>query len=230
MSGNAIGPERHRLFAAAPALVYETYGPPASVLRLQTPELPPVGPRQALVEFLAVRTQPCCRLFMRWSDTKLTSFHESRQPEHRRTHASPQAPINPSDINTIEGKYPIKPPLPAVPGNEGVGVVREIGSEVLRCSLLSLLLCRTCKFLSLWQLVTPVKCTADGQGLIRLRVCILLRRLPIWQSMTRWSHWTRASAHGAAPPWWRPPRCTPSHAACQCRPRQRWSSSAPPKP
>ena len=41
-----------------------------------------------------------------------------------------QAPINPSDINTIEGKYPIKPPLPAVPGNEGVGVVREIGSEV----------------------------------------------------------------------------------------------------
>ncbi len=44
-----------------------------------------------------------------------------------------QAPINPSDINTIEGKYPIKPPLPAVPGNEGVGVVREVGSEVMRC-------------------------------------------------------------------------------------------------
>lgn len=40
------------------------------------------------------------------------------------------APINPSDINTIEGKYPLKPPLPAVPGNEGVGVVLEVGSDV----------------------------------------------------------------------------------------------------
>lgn len=42
----------------------------------------------------------------------------------------PQAPINPSDINQIEGKYPIKPALPAVAGNEGVGVVRGVGSQV----------------------------------------------------------------------------------------------------
>jgi len=40
------------------------------------------------------------------------------------------APINPADLNTIEGKYPIKPPLPAVPGVEGVGVVAEVGPEV----------------------------------------------------------------------------------------------------
>jgi len=40
------------------------------------------------------------------------------------------APINPSDINMIEGVYKILPPVPAVPGNEGVGVVIETGSEV----------------------------------------------------------------------------------------------------
>ena len=40
------------------------------------------------------------------------------------------APINPADINVIEGKYPIRPALPGVPGVEGVGVVEEVGAEV----------------------------------------------------------------------------------------------------
>jgi len=40
------------------------------------------------------------------------------------------APINPADLNVIEGKYPIRPALPGVPGVEGVGVVEEAGSEV----------------------------------------------------------------------------------------------------
>lgn len=39
------------------------------------------------------------------------------------------SPVNPADINTIQGTYPIKPKqFPAVPGNEGVGVV--VHSEV----------------------------------------------------------------------------------------------------
>lgn len=33
------------------------------------------------------------------------------------------APINPADLNTIEGNYGVKPPLPATPGIEGCGVV-----------------------------------------------------------------------------------------------------------
>lgn len=33
------------------------------------------------------------------------------------------APINPSDINRIEGTYPMRPTVPAVGGTEGVGVV-----------------------------------------------------------------------------------------------------------
>ncbi|KAL3530660.1 hypothetical protein ACH5RR_009982 [Cinchona calisaya] len=40
------------------------------------------------------------------------------------------APINPSDINRIEGVYPVRPPVPAVGGYEGVGEVYAIGSEV----------------------------------------------------------------------------------------------------
>lgn len=44
--------------------------------------------------------------------------------------STPQAPINPSDINTIQGKYPLKPPLPAVPGHEGVAEVVALGSQV----------------------------------------------------------------------------------------------------
>ena len=40
------------------------------------------------------------------------------------------APINPADLNAIEGKYPIRPELPATPGMEGAGVVVEIGDGV----------------------------------------------------------------------------------------------------
>jgi mitochondrial enoyl-[acyl-carrier protein] reductase / trans-2-enoyl-CoA reductase len=40
------------------------------------------------------------------------------------------APINPADLNSIEGKYPIKAPLPATPGMEGAGVVVEVGTAV----------------------------------------------------------------------------------------------------
>ncbi|XP_040193212.1 enoyl-[acyl-carrier-protein] reductase, mitochondrial isoform X1 [Rana temporaria] len=40
------------------------------------------------------------------------------------------APINPSDINMIQGTYALLPQLPAVGGNEGVGVVAEVGHHV----------------------------------------------------------------------------------------------------
>ena len=40
------------------------------------------------------------------------------------------APINPADLNQIEGKYPIRPELPATPGFEGAGVVVNLGANV----------------------------------------------------------------------------------------------------
>ncbi|XP_011494968.1 PREDICTED: probable trans-2-enoyl-CoA reductase, mitochondrial [Ceratosolen solmsi marchali] len=40
------------------------------------------------------------------------------------------APVNPADINTIQGKYPSRSPLPAVPGNEAIGEIVAIGSNI----------------------------------------------------------------------------------------------------
>uniref|UniRef100_A0A6B2EKK3 Enoyl-[acyl-carrier-protein] reductase, mitochondrial n=1 Tax=Phlebotomus kandelakii TaxID=1109342 RepID=A0A6B2EKK3_9DIPT len=40
------------------------------------------------------------------------------------------SPINPADINTIQGKYPVKPQLPAVGGNECLGEILELGAGV----------------------------------------------------------------------------------------------------
>ena len=40
------------------------------------------------------------------------------------------APINPADLNQIEGKYPIRPELPATPGFEGAGVVVDLDPNV----------------------------------------------------------------------------------------------------
>ncbi|RUS91850.1 hypothetical protein EGW08_000421 [Elysia chlorotica] len=40
------------------------------------------------------------------------------------------APINPSDVNTIEGTYFVQPPLPAIMGNEGVGEIVDVGTDV----------------------------------------------------------------------------------------------------
>ena len=40
------------------------------------------------------------------------------------------APLNPADVNSIEGKYPVRAPLPATPGMEGAGMVVELGANV----------------------------------------------------------------------------------------------------
>src|SRR5881394_518573 len=40
------------------------------------------------------------------------------------------APINPADLNQIEGKYPVRAELPATPGFEGAGLVAEVGENV----------------------------------------------------------------------------------------------------
>jgi trans-2-enoyl-CoA reductase len=40
------------------------------------------------------------------------------------------APINPADLNQIEGKYPVRPQLPATPGFEGAGVAVGLGANV----------------------------------------------------------------------------------------------------
>jgi trans-2-enoyl-CoA reductase len=75
------------------AVVYETHGNPAEVLRLETQPWPKAGPGEAVVKMRA-------------------------------------APINPADLNAIEGKYPGRPEVPAIPGFEGAGVVVDLGAGV----------------------------------------------------------------------------------------------------
>lgn len=42
------------------------------------------------------------------------------------------APINPSDINVLQGTYGILPTFPAIGGNEGVGTVVDPGNSKLQ--------------------------------------------------------------------------------------------------
>jgi mitochondrial enoyl-[acyl-carrier protein] reductase / trans-2-enoyl-CoA reductase len=75
------------------AVVYETHGNPAEVLRIETQPWPKPAPDEVVVQMRA-------------------------------------APINPADLNAIEGKYPVRPQFPATPGFEGAGVVVELGRDV----------------------------------------------------------------------------------------------------
>lgn len=42
------------------------------------------------------------------------------------------SPINPADINTIQGTYGVKPKLPTVGGGEGVAEVIKVSSNVMK--------------------------------------------------------------------------------------------------
>ena len=80
------------------AVVYETHGNPAEVLRLETQPWPKAGPGEAVVKMRA-------------------------------------APINPADLNAIEGKYPGRREVPAIPGFEGAGVVVDLGAGITNIAL-----------------------------------------------------------------------------------------------
>jgi mitochondrial enoyl-[acyl-carrier protein] reductase / trans-2-enoyl-CoA reductase len=45
------------------------------------------------------------------------------------------APINPADLNQIEGKYPVRAELPATPGFEGAGIVAEVDPDVTNVAM-----------------------------------------------------------------------------------------------
>ncbi|KAG8262340.1 hypothetical protein J6590_053823 [Homalodisca vitripennis] len=53
------------------------------------------------------------------------------------------APVNPADINTIQGVYPIKPELPGVPGAEAVGEIVAVGSQAKTLQVGDRVICNT---------------------------------------------------------------------------------------
>jgi|SRR5262245_59541155 len=42
------------------------------------------------------------------------------------------APVNPNDLHILRGRYGLAPPLPAVLGQEAVGVVDAVGAAIVR--------------------------------------------------------------------------------------------------
>lgn len=106
-----------QMSVVAQVLKYKEYGEPVKVVHLEEETIPDPKGKEVLVKILA-------------------------------------APVNPADINTIQGKkryqvhdtvshnvvkisgkYAIKPPLPAVPGNECIAEVIGVGSDVKAVSL-----------------------------------------------------------------------------------------------
>src|SRR5438067_7976257 len=65
------------------------------------------------------------------------------------------APINPADLNQLEGKYPIRPQLPATPGFEGAGVVVDLGKSVKDLAVGALVILP--HNLGTWRDAVPVK-------------------------------------------------------------------------
>lgn len=45
------------------------------------------------------------------------------------------SPINPADINQVQGIYPVKPAIPAIGGNEGCACVEKVGSSVSKLKI-----------------------------------------------------------------------------------------------
>jgi NADPH:quinone reductase-like Zn-dependent oxidoreductase len=121
--------------STAKALIFERNGEPADVLQLKEQQMPEVGEQDVQIQIIAVSTY----IHPSNSTTNQAQLHAAYSAVVAACAAVAQAPINPSDINTVQGKYPLQPSLPGVPGHEGVGKVVKVGSKV-RCRHVSLAL------------------------------------------------------------------------------------------
>lgn len=123
-----------RCYSKSAALVIDDFGVPEKVLKLHDYEVPSpdkLGDNEVLINILAVRLFSFVSfLSLFYGNLDFLSFLPNLCLFPLLT--LQQAPINPSDINTIEGKYPLRPALPASPGHEGVGIVKAIGQKVTR--------------------------------------------------------------------------------------------------
>ena len=95
------------------------------------------------------------------------------------------APINPADINYIQGIYGIKPELPAVPGLEGCGEVIESQSEDLQAGDLVI----TLKAVGTWaeQVICPADCVLKIPANTPLEQASMLKVNPLtaWCMLTQ---------------------------------------------
>ncbi|CAB0040155.1 unnamed protein product [Trichogramma brassicae] len=106
------------------SLMYKDYGEPADVVQITEECLPKCGNDQVSHFLFYCLFLLCINFF-------LNNFTFITQVLVKWIYA----PVNPADINTIQGKYPSKPPLPAVPGNEGVGEIVATGCNTNQFSV-----------------------------------------------------------------------------------------------
>ena len=85
--------------------------------------------------FISKKTQSCLSIVYEENGDpiKVLNLVESELGKPRKNEVLIRmlaSPINPADINMLQGIYPIRPKLPAIGGNEGVGEVLEVGDNV----------------------------------------------------------------------------------------------------
>ena len=108
------------------ALQAVEHGQPVDVLRVQELELPRPEAGEAVVDILRVSLwYP-----ISWLHLLGACMASARRCAPVSVGGSTQAPLNPSDINQIQGVYPLRAPLPFVAGNEGVCSVHLQEPEV----------------------------------------------------------------------------------------------------
>ncbi|CAG0890842.1 unnamed protein product [Darwinula stevensoni] len=86
--------------------------------------------------FSSNKTSACQLIFYKYGDPtkvveKETLILPAKPQPHEVIVEMLASPVNPGDINTIQGVYGVKPSLPSTPGNEGVGKVSQVGSAVM---------------------------------------------------------------------------------------------------
>lgn len=101
-------------------LAFRQFGDPLKVLKLEEETLSAPKADEVSFEFtiysFVSTTKYVMLLICAFSDQVLVKFLV--------------APVNPADINLVQGVYPVKVELPAVGGIEGVGEVVEVGASV----------------------------------------------------------------------------------------------------
>ncbi|XP_027088323.1 enoyl-[acyl-carrier-protein] reductase, mitochondrial [Coffea eugenioides] len=123
-----------RLLMLQKALLHRTTSWSSSQLLLRSPSIPILTSLRAFSSAAALSPPSTAVVYDQHGPpdtvTRITELPPVEIKENDVCVKMLAAPINPSDINRIEGVYPVRPPVPAVGGYEGVGEVHSVGPGV----------------------------------------------------------------------------------------------------
>lgn len=116
------------------------------------------------------------------------------------------APLNPADVNAIEGTYPVRPVLPATPGMEGAGIVVELGQAVRHLRLGDLVIlphnfgtwCEACAVKAEQLVVAPAEIEPVQAATLKINPITAWRMLHDFVSLDRGDWFIQNAANSAA--------------------------------